>query len=147
METPPNVFEPLDRHFHFVCDLAATAANAKCQRFITPEMDSLQQPWPGDGWCFLNPPYGRKIGRWIDKCCHEARLGVRIVALLPSRTDTVWWEQTWMEASGIAFVHGRVKFVDADHGAPFPSAIAVFEPRWWGPPPNVRLWQPGTEWA
>src|SRR5262252_9678676 len=61
-ETPPEVFEPLDQEFHFTLDVCATAATTKCPRFFAPEDNGLAQDW-GTDTCWMNPPYGRDIGR------------------------------------------------------------------------------------
>ena len=64
-ETPLELFEALDREFGFDLDVCATADNAKCARYYTPEQDGLKQRW--EGACWMNPPYGRDIGKWIRK--------------------------------------------------------------------------------
>ena len=46
--TPPEVFGPLHERFGFTVDVAASAANAKCQRFWTCEDDGLAQSWAGE---------------------------------------------------------------------------------------------------
>lgn len=64
-ETPQDLFDELNRVYHFTLDPCATPHNAKCAHFVTKEQDSLSQRW--DGVVFLNPPYGRAIGKWIQK--------------------------------------------------------------------------------
>jgi hypothetical protein len=50
----------------------------------------------------------------------------QMFALVPSRTDTVWF-RTMREASrSAAFFYGRIKFKGADQGAPFPSVLFYF---------------------
>lgn len=65
--TPKDFFQKLDQEFHFGLDAAATSENAKCRCFFTPEMDGLSLPWSGYGAVFCNPPYGREIGKWVQK--------------------------------------------------------------------------------
>lgn len=84
------------------------------------EQDGLAQNWDVPGRVFVNPPYGRDIGRWMTKCL-ETRADV--VALIPARTDTRWFP--W-HADRIAFWKGRLTFLGAPHPAPFPSAIAYW---------------------
>jgi site-specific DNA-methyltransferase (adenine-specific) len=38
---------------------------------------------------FCNPPYGREIGRWVEKAYESSLAGALVVCLLPARTDTV----------------------------------------------------------
>lgn len=125
--TPPEVFEPLDAEFHFTLDVCATAENAKCARYFTEEEDGLAQDW--DGVCWMNPPYGREILGWMKKAYEESRKGATVVCLVPSRTDTRWWHEYAMKADEIRYVKGRIKFIGAESGAPFPSAVVVFRGR------------------
>ncbi len=125
-ETPQEVFDALALEFGgFDLDPCATPENAKCPNFYTQENDGLLQPWRGQ--VFVNPPYGRPIGRWIQKCYAAVGQGAKlVVALLPSRTDTRWWHDYVMKADEIRFIRGRLKFGGAKNGAPFPSAIIVW---------------------
>lgn len=120
-ETPKDLFDKLDTEFHFDIDVCALPSNAKCTTFFTPEQDGLKQKW--EGVCWMNPPYGRKIGAWMRKAL-EAK--TTVVCLVPARTDTKWWHDYAMKASEIRFVKGRLKFGDSKNSAPFPSAIIVF---------------------
>jgi len=111
----------------FTLDVCATADNAKCERFFSPEDDGLKQDWSGNCWC--NPPYGRNIiDHWTRKAAIEVSRGARVVMLLPARTDTIWWHDDVVpSASTILFLKGRIHFVGAKNGAPFPSAIAILD--------------------
>lgn len=122
--TPQNLFDRLDATFHFTLDPCATPENAKCAKFYTKEQDGLKQDWGREViWC--NPPYGREIGRWIQKCAEHK--GVAVM-LIPARTDTRWWH-SYIDKNPDAhvyFVKGRLKFGNAKNCAPFPSALVVF---------------------
>lgn len=110
----------------FTLDPCALPANAKCKKFYTPEDDGLAQSWAGER-VFMNPPYGREIGKWVKKAYEEAQAGAVVVALLPARTDTAWWHRWVMRAHVIRLVRGRLRFEGAENSAPFPSAVVV----WW----------------
>ena len=69
--TPKDFFRELDQEFHFGLDAAASPENAKCERYFTPEMDGLSCSWSGYGAVFCNPPYGREIGKWVQKAYSE----------------------------------------------------------------------------
>ncbi len=71
--TPQELFDRLDREFRFDLDVCATPENAKCERYFTPEQDGLVQEWRGV--CWMNPPYGRMIGRWVEKAYRASRGG------------------------------------------------------------------------
>ena len=46
-----------------------------------PETDGLSQSWDRGGAVFCNPPYGREIGKWVQKAFEEARGGIRLFYL------------------------------------------------------------------
>jgi phage N-6-adenine methyltransferase len=124
LETPPELFDPLNEEFHFTLDVCATAQNAKCTRFFTPEEDGLKQKWTGV--CWMNPPYGREVKAWMKKAYEESLRGATVVCLVPSRTDTFWWHEYAMKADEIRYVRGRVRFIGAESTAPFPSSLIIF---------------------
>ena len=122
--TPQDLFDDLDRVYRFDVDVCATPENAKCSTFYTKEQDGLAQEWRGT--CWMNPPYGREIGRWVAKARRSAEEnGATVVCLLPARTDTRWWHEH-CSLGHITFIKGRLKFGGSKNGAPFPSAIVVF---------------------
>ena len=123
--TPQHFFNDWNALFCFTLDVCADASNAKCPRYFDREADGLRQDW-GQDRCWMNPPYGREIGRWVRKAYEESRKGATVVCLLPARTDTAWWHDYVIEHAQVAFIRGRIKFGDAKSGAPFPSAVAVF---------------------
>lgn len=125
--TPKRLFEAFHDEFDFTLDAAATPANAKCDRFYTKEQDSLSQPWDGRVWC--NPPYGPKMGRWIEKGYLEFAQGRAevVVFLVPARTDTIWWHEYALKATEIRFCKGRIRFEGAGSmRATFPSVAIIF---------------------
>ena len=123
--TPWPLFRACEKAYGpFSLDVCATAANAKCVRFFNPEDNGLIQPW--HGVCWMNPPYGREIGHWVEKAVAEAQNGSRVVCLLPARTDTAWWHGSVLPHGHVHFLRGRVRFEGAKHPAPFPSSIVVF---------------------
>lgn len=125
-ETPQELFDALDDEFGFDLDACATEKTTKLFRFFTPETNALEQDWTGTVFC--NPPYGREIGRWVEKGYIEAQSGTAdvVVMLLPSRTDTKWWHAWVMCADEIRFIEGRLRFSGHKNSAPFPSCIVVF---------------------
>lgn len=124
--TPQKFFNRLDLEFGFDLDVCATPDNAKCKRFYSEQDNGLVQPWRGV--CWMNPPYGRVIPKWVKKAYEEAQGGATVVCLLPARTDTGWWHSYAMRANEIRFVRGRLYFNDGCGRAPFPSAVVVFRP-------------------
>ena len=131
--TPPDFFARLDGEFRFTLDVCASDWSAKCGEYYTVEDDGLARRWVGR--CWMNPPYGREIGRWVEKASRgEAEL---VVGLVPARTDTRWWHDYVMRAREVRFVRGRLRFwIGGEEGgsAPFPSAIVVWRGEWGGVP-------------
>jgi site-specific DNA-methyltransferase (adenine-specific) len=112
--TPAGVYAELDREFHFdldPCPLGGTDDG----------LATLLMPWRNRR-VFCNPPYNRTrkfLERW-----READVAVY---LIPARTDTrAFHEIVLPNASEVRFIKGRLKFGNAQTGAPFPSMIAVF---------------------
>lgn len=141
-ETPQWLFDALHREFGFTLDAAANERNHKCPVWYGPGSpvgvyDALVWHWSGA--CWLNPPYGSRIGLWVAKAYEEAASGnATVVCLLPARTDTRWWHRYVMQANEVRLLEGRLRFVGAASSAPFPSAIVVF--RQWEVPGKPVFW-------
>lgn len=129
-ETPQWLFDEIDEVWHFDLDPCSTDENAKCDLHYTRDDDGLAMSWGGHR-CFVNPPYGRGIGEWMKKAATESRKpGTIVVALVPARTDTAWWND-WVvpHATEIQFIRGRLKFERAGvtlSSSPFPSALVRY---------------------
>jgi phage N-6-adenine-methyltransferase len=131
--TPKDLFEELDREFHFVLDVASNDLNHKCVYYYTAEDDGLSQPWDVlRGAVFCNPPYGRILKRWVQKAYEESTKGTTVVMLIPARTDTSWFHDIVLPHAEVRFLRGRVRYTDvygipAGDSAPFPSMIVIFK--------------------
>lgn len=123
-KTPPELFAKLNAHYMFETDVCASADNALCDRYFTKEQDGLAQKW--EGCCWMNPPYGRDIAKWMRKAHQSGLDGATVVCLVPARTDTAWWHDYAMKGK-VTFLRGRLKFGGCKDNAPFPSAIVVFD--------------------
>lgn len=134
-ETPPEIFDPLNREFDFTLDPCATAATAKCATFFTEADNGLDRDWSGHR-VFMNPPYGREIYAWTRKARGEAGRGALVVGLLPASTDLRWWHEDVIGYAEVRYVRGRVRFLT---GGPyrasgfFASVIVIWKPP--NPPP------------
>lgn len=83
--TPQSLFDELDREFHFTLDPAATKENAKCKKFYTSKENGLDQTWSGE-CVFLNPPYGRVIGKWVEKAAMGGGVKSPLASYQPGQT-------------------------------------------------------------
>jgi len=138
--TPQALFDELDQEFCFVLDAAAAEHNHKCPNWIGQEEDSLSSCWltasqralvltsrESSPAVWLNPPYGRSIGQWVEKAYRESLKGLAVVVLLFARTDTKWFHHWAMKAAEIRLIPGRIRFQGADNCAPAPSCLLVFD--------------------
>ena len=126
--TPPELVLSVTQIFgELWLDVAATRENTVCPCYIPKEEDGLKRAWSRfPVWC--NPPYGRDVGRWVDKAIHETTEGgcPLAVLLLAARPDTRWFQRAAEKAKIVAFIRGRLRFVGAPHPAPFPSVLFAF---------------------
>ena len=76
-ETPSEFFTLYDSIFHFDLDVCASESNHKCEKYFTKEQDGLNQKWFGN--CWMNPPYGREIGKWVKKAYESVMGGTYLV--------------------------------------------------------------------
>lgn len=121
--TPVDFFNKYNEKFNFELDVCATHENAKCTKYFTIEDDGLSKEW--SGICWMNPPYGREIIKWMEKAYKSSLNGATIVCLVPARTDTKWWHEYAIKGE-VEFIRGRLKFGGSKNSAPFPSAVVIF---------------------
>ena len=122
-ETPQWLYRALDVEFGFTVDVCSSPGNTKCARRFE---DGLIADWSNE-IAFMNPPYGREIGKWMDKALAESRRGATVVCLVPARTDTKWWHRVAMKGE-VRLLAKRLEFEGATNKAPFPCAVLVFRP-------------------
>ena len=122
--TPQWLFDLLDEEFHFDLDPCSTHENAKTILHFTMEDNGLEKNWGGPR-VFCNPPYGRGIGKWVQKGFQEAQNGAVVVMLLPASTDTKWFHDYCLKGE-IRFVRGRLRFGGSSVNAPFASMVVIF---------------------
>jgi len=134
-ETPQDFFDELNKEFGFTLDVCANEENHKCNMYFTEEEDGLSKDW-GKNVCWMNPPYGSKISKWVKKAFEESEKEATIVCLLPARTDTRWWWNYCMKGE-IRFIKGRLKFKGknlkgelVNYPATFPSVVVIFKNKW-----------------
>jgi hypothetical protein len=126
--TPPDLLARLGPFDLDPCTPAAMPWPTAARRY-TPADDGLAQPWEGRVW--LNPPYGRETGRWLERL---ARHGDG-VALVFARTETaMFWRWVWTRAAGLLFLKGRLAFLRTDgtkagHNSGGPSVLIAYGTR------------------
>lgn len=124
-ETPPKFFDHLNEHYRFTLDVCATPENAKCKEFFTEIDNALLNYWATNiegtrlsarGICYMNPPYGALITKFIERAEMQIRVGFaeRVVALLPANTDPFWFHEYIYRCpfASYKFLEGRLWFLD-----------------------------------
>ena len=131
--TPSSMFNPVNDEFNFTVDGAALPHNAKCERYVTPEMDFLTYPLENER-IFVNPPFSDPLSfikRAVELFENHNCL---VVMLLPVDISTAWFSLVTQKATEIRFiVGGRIKFLspeknkwtDVCRG----SHLAIFNPK------------------
>lgn len=142
-QTPPDLIDKIKQVGPIILDPATCKENpVGALTFYTPEDDGLKLPWSLQGINFVNPPY-KYCKDWVRKMVAERLRGCDIIALIPSRTDTRYWQDLiFPTAESICFVRGRIKFLDptvdgpprAKDPAPMPSALI-----YWGDETGRRV--------
>ena len=129
-QTPPDLFEKLNKHFNFECDVAASHENRLCNKYFTEEHSCLgKSNWTAMN--FMNPPYGRAIKDFVEKAYQQyTDKGHATVALLPVRTGTKWFHEYVYNKADILFLKGRLYFYDSEgrlpNAAPFESMLVAW---------------------
>tara|TARA_R110002012_G_scaffold246299_1_gene421828 strand:- start:398 stop:850 length:453 start_codon:yes stop_codon:yes gene_type:complete len=132
--TPQFIFDHLDKEFKFDLDAAASDWNKKCNRYLCA--GSLSADWSSlsSSCVWLNPPYGRDIGKWMNKAAEESKKGCSVVCLIFARTDTKWWHESVSKAFEVRLIKRRINFIDPQTktkgktGAVAPSALIIYRP-------------------
>lgn len=138
--TTPEVFQPLRARFGFSIDVAASPANAKCDRYYTVDDDGLAQSWAGERvWC--NPPYS-DIRPWVGKAWAEEEAELVVMLLPANRTEQGWWQdlvEPHRDRPGsrlrTEFFRGRLRFIKAgrtevgpNERPPFGCVLLIWNP-------------------
>ena len=111
--TPQQLFDDLNREFRFDVDTCAGGDNYKLPEYYCKEQDGLSQDWCKFKSCWMNPPYGREVGKWVKKAYEESKKGCTVVCLLPARTDIRWFHDYIYNKAEVRFIKGRLRFGDA----------------------------------
>lgn len=135
--TPPRILDLVEKVGPIDLDpcghpMAEATKRAGYTLIKEEKHDGLVLDWTvwhrGFGVTFINPPYGRTLKAWAEKCATS--LCPQIV-LVPARTDTVWWGNlnpvAWCAVKGRLHFHGPDGQPIKD-AAPFPSAVCLLHP-------------------
>lgn len=125
--TPPHVLEALGP---FDLDPCAPIPDRRpwetAAKSFDIDDDGLSRRWHGRVW--LNPPYGRETGVWLQRLAEHGNG----IALIFARTETeMFFDEVWAKASSVLFLKGRLTFHHADGSkaaanAGAPSALVSY---------------------
>lgn len=126
--TPRDAFNELNEEFHFDFDPNHPPIVGNFQG------NGLREPWHGR--VYANFPY-ENILRWVQRAWQQLYVGncEIVVMLLPSRTGTAWFEFLLKKGAEFRVNRGRLKFNDAELGAPFDTIVAILDQK------NVQAWK------
>lgn len=124
--TPPYIIKALGDFDLDPCGCEFSPVKTAYELICMPIDNGLFSPWQGRVW--LNPPYGRRITRWLGKMA-EHNHGI---ALIFSRTNTEYFHKyVFRVATGILFLKGRIRFLDrlgrpTKNCSPAPSCLISY---------------------
>ena len=131
--TPQKLFDELNDEFRFTVDVAASSANAKCERFYDMRADGLSKSWAGERvWC--NPPYSN-LPAWVAKAHNEVSAEAIVMLIPANRTEQPFWQtyiEPYRDGGGrlvTTYLKGRTKFTKdgSTMGSPnFASVLLVW---------------------
>lgn len=101
--TPLSIIQSLG---DFDLDPCGFQGHATAKRLICLPSDGLEEKWEGRIW--LNPPYGKQTGTWLQKL-EEHGNGI---ALVFARTETSWFQR--LRPDLVFLIKGRIKFLKPD---------------------------------
>jgi len=117
--TPRYIFDGLGLEF----DLDPCSPGAEivpwipATKHLTFNDNGLMAYWEGRVW--MNPPYGQDTPKWME---HLSMVGNGI-ALVFSRTDTLWFHRFVPKADAVCFIKGRVQFVAAEQALRYAAGM------------------------
>lgn len=120
------------------CSNGASTVGARMSLNGAVLYDGLATPWhdidtyDGLSLVYVNPPYSRgQIGRWSKKIVDESMRGCEIIALVPSRTGSIWFQALLCACDATCFVTPRIRSCNPPPGKSsasprFDNAIMYF---------------------
>lgn len=95
--------------------------------YLTEADDGLLRAWRGfdsayaGGLVYVNPPYNN-LEAWLAKCMDAGDWGAKIIALIPVRTQRVWWQAAFRDAKEVRACR---PFAFEGHAQAFPAPLCM----------------------
>lgn len=112
------------------CSNAQSIVRATREYRLERGEDGLRLPWDGFGLVFGNYPYGDAIAAFMRRSDRYGAGGVEIVALVPNRSDTAWYQDNVANVAAKCEWRGRLVHPRGVADSPQVSLFPVD-----GPPP------------
>lgn len=113
--TPKYIIDALGPFDTDPCSPAERPFDTAKTHYTTSD-NGLMQEWSGLVWC--NPPYGKEMKHWVQKCADHGNA----IVLIFARTETpVFQNIIFRKASAICFVDHRIRFIPQHGGQTGPS--------------------------
>jgi hypothetical protein len=123
--TPPKIIKSLGPFYMDPCSPINRPWDT-AQIHYTKNDDGLSKKWNGRVW--LNPPYGKHTGIWLNRLAKHGKG----IALIFARTETkMFFNEVWGKASSILFLKDRLFFYRIDgtrakHNSGAPSCLVAY---------------------
>jgi phage N-6-adenine-methyltransferase len=118
--TPDYVFEYYNKQYHFVCDVAASDEDHKCEYYFIKEENGLITPWCSSNFC--NPPYSKKNGNYLGDWVYRGLEGVDLcqtsLFILPLGFTSNWFNNWVKGKARIELPDERIEFINPETGLP-----------------------------
>lgn len=109
---------------------AQSIVNARVEYRLDRGEDGLRLSWAYDGLTFINPPYGEDIAAFMRRADRYGGSGQEIIALVPNRSDTAWYQDNVANVAAKCEWRGRLIHPRGVADSPQVSLFPVS-----GPPP------------
>ena len=120
-QTPPYIFQQLNKIFNFEIDIACNYDNCLCMNgfYHDLDQDALTSNWGGYR-AFCNPPFSQKA-EFIKKAHDEVMNGncpICVMILPILAMDTIAWHDYIEGKFEYEVLKGRISFIDPETGKP-----------------------------
>ena len=117
--TPPYIIKALGPFDMDPCSSADRPFDTAARHLCPPNDDGMRIFWEGRVW--MNPPYGREIGRWMKRLASHGDG----IALVFARTESEWFRRAvWEQADALKFIYRQLHFYKHDGTAAIGSGGA-----------------------
>ena len=115
--TPPEIIECVHKVFDIELDPASNEVfnkTVKAKRIFTFEDNGMSKNWSSKS-LFLNPPYGREVGYFVNRLCDQFDQGYvdEAILLINSNTSTTYYQNALFFSSALCLPSTRIAFIDA----------------------------------